>query len=200
MVLLEGKNHIPFFWLLLLGQEDIDFFQEKMKNAVEPDELNLGLDKLKALVRAAGRRDYVERYYALCLPLYDDWLYFMQISDFSDRKIYVDLYEICSCYESQERFIDSLRRAVACFDEDREAWYETSIADTCGYDSRDRNKKRFSDFSEAYRAMNRKDIYGRFDKKIHLEKTLSTGKKTGWVVSALIFIAMLIAGILFFVR
>ncbi|MDR3261872.1 MAG: hypothetical protein LBT78_08570 [Tannerella sp.] len=200
-ILFEGNNHIPFFWLMLWGPEDIDFFYEKKnrlpQNEAEP--AGIGLDKLKALVRAADRREYVKRYYVTCLPLYDDWLYFMQISDFSDMKIYVDLDDLCSCYDSPEHFTDSLRRAIACFDENREAWYENTIADTCGYDGRNRNKKRFSDLSEAYREMNQKDIYGRFDKKLHLGKKLSGGKKTGLTILALVFIALLLAGIAYFV-
>jgi hypothetical protein len=200
-ILFEENNHIPFFWLMLLGPEDIDFFYEKKsllpQNGAE--QAGIGLDKLKALVRAADRRDYVKRYYAACLPLYDAWLYFMQISDFSDMKIYVDLDDICSCYDSPEHFTDSLRRAIACFDENREAWYENTIADTCGHDGRNRNKKHFSDLSETYREMNQKEIYGQFDKKIHLGKKLSRGKKTGLAVSVLVFIALLIAGITYFI-
>lgn len=204
MILFEGHHHIPFFWLMLLGQDDIDLFYEKssryVRNGTEKEPApEIELDKLQALVRLADRREYVEQYHAADLPLYDDWIYFMQTADFSDRKIYMDLYEISSCHESPERFTDSLRRAIACFDEHREAWYEHKIADTCGHESKDRSgRRRFSDFSETYREMNRKDVYGRFDEKIHLGRKMSAGKKRRLALALLLFIA-LAAGILLFI-
>ncbi|MDR3268669.1 MAG: hypothetical protein LBT83_06345 [Tannerella sp.] len=203
MVLFEGNNHIPFFWLMLFGQEDVDFLHEKICRPVHnrteyPASATLSLDKIKALIRTADRRSYVERYYASGLPLYDDWLYFMQISDFSDMRIYVDLYDISSCHESPERFVESLRKAIACFDENREVGHDNVIADMCGYEGRNKNKKRFSDFSDAYRMMNRKEIYGRFDKKLHLGKKKSRGRKTGLFLLLVAFVALLIAGIALF--
>lgn len=202
-VLFEGGNRIPFFWLTLLGQDDIDVFYEQISlrpaDGTQQRKCCFELDKLRALVRAADRRNYVAQYYASCLPLFDDWLYFMQITDFSDRKIYLDPDEICACYETPERFVDSLRRAITSFDDNRETWYESTVAATCGYESRNQLERGFGDFSKACREMNRKDIYSHFDKKIHLEKKQSVGKKIAWAVSITLFVALLAVAVFFFV-
>jgi hypothetical protein len=188
---------------MLLAPEDIDALHEKISRlspnpAEQGASTALGLDKTKALMQVAERRSYVAKYYASCLPLYDDWLYFMQISDFYDMKIYIDLCEISACYESTERFTDSLRKAIACFAEDQEIWHENTIADMCGHENRNTNKKRFSDFSEAYRMMNQKDIYGRFDKKIHLDKKMPYARKIRFYLLILGIIALVIAGVAFY--
>ncbi|MDR2041252.1 MAG: hypothetical protein LBP98_02910 [Tannerella sp.] len=202
-VLFEGGNRIPFFWLTLLGQEDIDAFyeQSRLRSASETEQHKccFELDKLRALVRAADRRDYLAQYSASCLSLFDDWLYFMQITDFSDRKIYLDMDEIGACYETPELFADSLRRAVTSFDDHRETWYESTVAAACGNESRNQLERRFSDFSETCREMNRKDIYSRFNKKIHLEKRHSAGKKIVRAVLIMLLLALLAAAVFFFV-
>jgi hypothetical protein len=203
-VLFEGGNRIPFFWLTLLGQDDIDVLYEQVRlhpaNGTEQRKCCFELDKLRALVRAADRRDYMAQYYASCLSLFDDWLYFMQITDFSDRKIYLDMDEICACYETPELFVDSLRRAVTSFDDHLETWYESTVVAACGYESRNQLERRFGDFSETCRDMNRKDIYNRFDKKIHLEKKRFLGKKTvRAAVFITLFVTLLAVAVFFFV-
>jgi hypothetical protein len=200
-VLFEGGNRIPFFWLTLLGQEDIEAYYGQIslpqQKGTEPRKCRFELDKIRALVRAADRRDYVAQYYAPCLPLFDDWLYFMQITDFSDRKIYLDPGEACTCHETPERFADSLRKVVVSFDSQGETWYESTIAATCGYEGRNRLERRFGDFSEVCREMNRKDIYSRYDKKIHLEKNRFTGKKIARAIFIILCVVLLAAAVFF---
>ena len=172
---------MPFFWLMLLSEDDIRHYSEKIKQAVHshtiPDDTSMALDKLKALIRATGRRGYIEKYYTSCLPLFDDWIHFLQISDFADMKIYVDLYEVSTCYPNPDAFEESLQRAIAGFDKNEQAWYENTVAGTCGYEARNKNKRRFVDFSGSYRDKNKKDIYGHFDQRIHLGKTMSPRKR-----------------------
>ncbi|MDR1674939.1 MAG: hypothetical protein LBR86_00480 [Tannerella sp.] len=201
-VLFEAGNRIPFFWLTLLDQDDVDAFYRQISlpsaDGTQPRKCCFELDKLRALLRAADRRNYVAQYYASCLPLFDDWLYFMQITDFSDRKIYLDTDEIRACYETPEHFADSLRKAIASFDDNRETWYESTVAAACGYEGRNRIERCFGDFSATCRDMNRKDIYSRFDKKIHLGKRRIFRKKTVRAIFMALFVALLAAAVFFF--
>jgi len=190
-VLFEGGHPIPFFWLMLLDLDDIDAIYEKVSNAAKSNDASqidaaVGLDKLKALTRAADRRNFVKQYYAVCLQLFDDWLYFMQISDFSDMKIYLDLYETSLNHHSPEHFAESLRRACICFDENTETWFDVSVAATCGREGQNNNKLRFSD-NASFRKMNRA-IYDNFDKKIHLSKKRLTPR----IRQVLLFIAVIV--------
>ncbi|MDR0348671.1 MAG: hypothetical protein LBH90_04150 [Tannerella sp.] len=200
-VLFEGSSSLPFFWLMLLDETDINLYREKISqlSGQEPHPFNtyIALDKLKAIARATKRRDYVKLYYKNCIPLFDDWIYFMQISDFYDRKIYMDLYHASQCYPVPDDFISSLLKAVACFDELKEAWYEETIAGTCGYDGRHKNKRRFNEFSDAYQELNRKNIYDKFEKKVHLGKRNSVKKKSVLIFFC-IFLAILSALFFFF--
>jgi len=184
IMLFEGKYQLPFFWLMLFNKEDIESYREKIAKMSEkdanPKDTTMVLDKLKAISRAAARRDYIKKHIITCLPLFDDWLYYLQIADFWEMNIYVDLYHIGSSYKNINDFCDSMLKAVVCFDEDIEAWNEETIVATCGYESRDNNKKLFSDFSKAYRELNNKNIYGRFDNKLHLNKKISYRKKI-WI-------------------
>lgn len=195
--LFEGGNPLPFFWLMLVGDDDIRHYSEKIKQASHtmPDDTSMALDKLKALAKATGRRNYIEKYYTSCLPLFDDWIYFLQISDFADMKIYVDLYEVSTCYTDLDDFEKSLQRAIAGFDKDEQAWYENTIAGTCGYEARNKNKRRFVDFSGSYRDKNKKDIYSHFDQRIHLGKTMSPHKRMLLTVLVLTAISLLIISI-----
>ena len=201
MVFFEGYHPIPFFWLMLLDKEDVEIYRRKIirlsKEEAEKQDTCMSLDKLKAISRAGDRRDYVQRFTVTCLPLFDDWLYFLQIAVFSDMKIYMDLYHISSSYSDLNVFCDSLLKAIDCFDNRIEAWSEVSVPATCGYEGRNHNKKRFSDISKAYRELNQQDIYGRFDKKLHLHKNMPYKKKKWFVVIFLLVLALMIAGILF---
>jgi hypothetical protein len=198
-VFFEGNHPLPFFWLMLFDKEDVESYRAKMsKKEDRQEDTNMVLDKLKAISRAADRRDYVKKHVITCLPLFDDWLYYLQVSDFSDMKIYVDLYHIGSHYNNINDFCDSMLKAIVCFDDDIEAWNEDTIAATCGYESRHNNKKRFSDMSKAYRELNQKDIYGRFDKKLHLKKQMSFRQKLWLVGSILLIIIALSAGIIWY--
>jgi len=198
--LFEGKHQLPFFWLMLLNNEDIETYRKKISNdAANPEDATMVLDKLQAIMRAAARRDYVKQHMITCLQLFDDWLYYLQISDFSDMKIYIDLFHIGSNYKNINEFCDSMLKAVFCFDEDIEAWNEETIAATCGYESRNNNTKLFSDFSKAYRELNNKNIYGRFDNKLHLNKKRSFRKKSWLIAVILLIIIALAVGVLRFV-
>ena len=197
-ILFEGKHTLPFFWLMLIDEEDVEIYRRKMAGMsaedITQDDTSMVLDKLKALSRAATRRDYVKKHLITCLSLFDDWLYYLQISDFSDMKIYVDLYHIRTSYNNINVFCDSILKAVICFDEDREAWNEDTIAATCGYEGRNNHKKPFYNMSKAYQDLNKRDIYGSFDKKIHLNKKMTFRKKIWLSVVALLIIIVLTTG------
>ena len=202
-MLFEGKHQLPFFWLMLLNKEDIETYREKISKLSEKDtnteeDTTMVLDKLKAISRAAVRRDYIKKHIITCLPLFDDWLFYLQISDFSDMNIYVDLNHIGANYKNINEFCDSILKAVICLDEDKEAWNEETIAATCGYESRNNNIKLFSDFSKTYRELNNKNIYGRFDNKLHLNKKMSFRKKI-WIfaIILLIMIALTVGSLKF---
>ena len=201
-ILFEGNHPLPFFWLMLFDKEDVEIYREKMAKILDEDakqeDISMVLDKLKALSRAAARRDYVKKHMITCLPLFDDWLFYLQTSDFSDMKIYVDLYHIGSSYHNINDFCDSMLKAIVCFDEDIEAWNEDTVAATCGYEGRSNSIKRFSDLSKAYRELNTKNIYGRFDKKLHLKKKMSFRKKTWLFSSILLIIIVLLVGVIWF--
>jgi len=200
LILFEGNHPIPFFWLMLLGKEDVERFRLKMSPLSEEDaaeqDTSIELDKLSAISRAADRRDYIKQFMLPCLPLFDDWLYFMQVSDFADMKIYVDVYSTGSSSGNINQFCDSLLRAIVCFDDNIEAWHEVSIPATCGYEGRNGTPKRFSDYSNAYRELNQKDIYGRFDKKLHLNSKRSFFKKRWLLVILLLLFALLVIGVI----
>ena len=199
LILFEGKHPLPFFWLMLLSEEDVEVYRSKMLQ-LSPQDVNpntsMSLDKLKAISRAANRRDYIKQYYHItCLPLFDDWLYFLQISDFSDMKIYVDLYETGTSYNDLNHFCDSMLKAIACFDENKEAWYEETVAGACGYEGNSNHKKSFGAMSKAYRKL-KKDSYKRFDKKLHLDKKMTAGKKKMLLAVILLLVILLIIAIL----
>jgi len=201
-VLFEAHHRLPFFWLMLFDKEDVETYRKKMMQLSENDagqkDTGIGLSKLKAISQAAGRRDYIKQYYATCLPLFDDWLYFLQISDFSDMHIYVDLYEIGSSYNDLNHFCDSMLKAIVCFDENKEAWFEDTVAATCGHEGRNKNKKRFNEMSKACQELNKKNMCGRFDQRLHLKKKRSSGKKRLFYVVVLLGVILLIAGIVWF--
>jgi len=198
-VLFEGSNPLPFFWLMLLDKADIDLYREKLLQLSGENRgqfnTSIAIDKLKAISCAARRRDYIKRYYKTCIPLFDDWIYFLQISDFYDMKIYIDLYQASQCYTFPDDFTSSLIRAIDSFDEFKEAWYEETIAGTCGYEGKHKNKRRFNEFSNAYLDLNRKNIYGRFEDKVHLRKRKTVKKKFIPIFLCIIFV---IIGVLFF--
>jgi len=202
-ILFEGNHLLPFFWLMLFDKEDIESYREEMAKTsdtdTEQEDNCMVLDKLNALLKVASRRDYVKKHMITCLQLFDDWLYYLQISDFSDMKIYVDLYHMESSYKNTNDFCDSLLKAIICLDKDIEAWNEDTIAATCGYESSNNNIKPFSNLSKAYRELNKKSIYGHFDKKIYLNKKNSFWKKR-WLLAAILLItATLFLGIVWYV-
>jgi len=201
VALFEGSNPLPFFWLMLLDKADIDTYKAKILKISGQDtsliDTSIAINKLDAISCAAKRRDYIKQYYKSCIPLFDDWIYYMQTADFSDMKIYVDLYQACLCYSSPEEFTDSLKRAIICFDEQKEAWCEETIAGTCGYEGKHRNKRRFSESSLAYQKLNQKNIYGGFEKKIHLGKKRSVKKKP-LIFVFLTLLLLLIGGLLYY--
>ena len=200
VMLFEGYHPIPFFWLMLLDKEDVEIYRKLITQLSQEDarhqDTSMCLDKLKAISRAGDRRDYVQQFTVTCLPLFDDWLYFLQIADFADMKIYMDLYQISSSYSTLNVFCDSLLKAIDCFDNRIEAWSEVSVPATCGYEGRNRNKKRFSEISKAYRELNQQDIYGRFDKRLHLHKNMPYKKKKWFFVIFLLALALLIGSFL----
>lgn len=203
VVLFEGNNPLPFFWLMLLDRDDIDFYKTKISqiSRMAPGQVDtsIAVDKLKALAHAANRRNYIKLFFKSCIPLFDDWLYFMQRSDFSDMKIYIDLYQACLCYPTPDEFADSLLKAISCFDEQKEAWYEETIAGTCGHEGKHKNKKRFNEISHAYQELNRKNIYGGFENKVHLGKKAPARKK-GHLIGICILLAIIIGILLFFIK
>ena len=202
-ILFEGRHTLPFFWLMLIDKENVERYREKMASMsledIEQEETSIVLDKLKALSRAASLRDYVKKHLITCLPLFDDWLYYLQTSDFADMKIYLDLYHSGSSYNNMNDFCDSILKAIVCFEEDREAWDEETITATCGYESRNKYIKPFSNLSKAYQELNKKNIYGGFDKKIHLNKKMSHRKKTWFVVAILLIISTLLFGVIWYI-
>lgn len=199
-ILFEGNNPLPFFWLMLLDKADVDFYRAKItqisQQEAEHSDTSIAVDKLKAISLAAGRRDYIKQYYQSCIPIFDEWIYFMQTSDFSDMKIYIDLYQARLCYPSPDEFAESLLKAITCFDEQKEAWYEETIAGTCGHEGRHKNKKRFNEISKSYQKLNRKNIYGGFEKKLHLDRKVPAKKKLQLIGTCIILI--IIIGILLF--
>ena len=202
-ILFEGNNPLPFFWLMLLNKSDVDFYKAKITQISriesEHSDTSIAVDKLKAISLAAERRDYIKQYYQSCVPIFDDWIHFMQTSDFSDMKIYIDLYQAHLCYPSPDEFADSLLKAITCFDEQKEAWYEETIAGTCGHEGRNKNKKRFNEISEAYRKLNQKNIYGGFEKKLHLDRKVPPKKKLQ-IIGMCIILAIIIGILLFFIK
>jgi hypothetical protein len=178
-VLFEGSYSIPFFWLMLIRHDDVAAYRETLRRLPPstpheaPNNTRLRLDKLKALLAAASRRNYVKRHFTTFLPLYDDWIYFMQTSDFSDMTIYLDLHNILSSDAQRACFIDGLQKAIDGFEENRDSWYEDTIAGTCGYEGRNKNKRRFERFSKTYRDLN---VINFNDKKIHLERKKTLGR------------------------
>ncbi|MDR1331824.1 MAG: hypothetical protein LBK07_06940 [Tannerella sp.] len=202
-ILFESSHPIPFFWLMLLDANSIAALYEKLKSIPRRgnvDEINtgFGLDKLTALIHAADRRDYVRQYYTVYLSLYDDWLYFMQISDFSDMKIYLDLYGTSLTHPTLEHFIDSLQKAVICFDENRDAWYDDTVAGMCGREGRNHNMPRFSDMSEAFREISRKELSGNFENRKRLHKKRLSFSKIKCVLFITLLVAAIAAGFYFF--
>lgn len=204
-ILFEGGHPVPFFWLMLLDADDIAALYEKLKRVprngnTEQIDTSIGLDKLKALTRAANRRDYVKQHYTVCLSLYDDWLFFMQISDFADMKIYIDLYETSLNHTSLEHFTDSLQKAVVCFDENKDAWYDITIAGTCGREGRNKNKRCLGDTSHAFQKINRKDRNGNFENvtRLHKKRFASKTKMKRTVLLTILFILALLAAACFY--
>ena len=175
VALFEGGNPLPFFWLMLLSHEDVELYCIRMRRltaaGASPSRATLRLDKLQAIMQATARRPYLVQHFAPWLQLFDDWIYFLQISDFSDMKIHLDLYTVSLYYPDVNQFEESLRRALDCFDRGIPAGYEETIAGTCGHEARNRNRRRFERFSESYREKIQEDIYGSGNRRIHLERS-----------------------------
>ena len=116
VALFEGGNPLPFFWLMLLSRDDVELYCIRMRRltaaGASPSRATLRLDKLQALMQATSRRPYLEQHFTPWLGLFDDWIYFLQISDFSDMKIHIDLYAVSTYYPDINTFEESLRRAL----------------------------------------------------------------------------------------
>lgn len=202
-VLFEGNYPLPFFWLMLLGPEDIEHYRKQLTGIplqkTGQIDTALAIDKLSAISRAAERRDYIKQYYKTCTFLFDDWIYFMQTADFSDMKIYIDLYPTSLSYPTPENFTNSLQKAISCFDDQKEAWYEETIAGTCGYEGRHKGKRRLSELSAAYKKLNRQNIYGAFENKINLGRKKPL-KNKGRLILFCILLGIAIGLLFFFMK
>ena len=149
-------------------------------------------------MQATSRRPYLEQHFTPWLGLFDDWIYFLQISDFSDMKIHIDLYAVSTYYPDINTFEESLRRALNSFDRSIPAEYEETIAGTCGHEARNHNRRRFERFSQTYREKAQEDIYGASNRRIHLEKnTLANDRgRVATLTVLLAIITLIIAGII----
>lgn len=202
VALFEGGNPLPFFWLMLLSRDDVELYCIRMRRltaaGASPSRATLRLDKLQALVQATSRRPYLEQHFSPWLGLFDDWIYFLQISDFSDMKIHIDLYAVSTYYPDINTFEESLRRALNSFDRSIPAEYEETIAGTCGHEARNHNRRRFERFSQTYREKAQEDIYGASNRRIHLEKnTLANDRgRVATLTVLLAIITLIIAGII----
>lgn len=201
VTLFEGGNPLPFFWLMLLSREDIELYCIRMRRltaaGASPSLATFRLNKLHALMQATARRPYLEQHFAPWLGLFDDWIYFLQISDFSDMKIHLDLYAVSLYYPDIAQFEESLRRAIDCFDRNIPAGYEETIAGTCGHEAHNHNRRRFERFSETYREKTKEDIYGLSNRRIHLERnTLSNDRgRLATLIILLALVALALASI-----
>jgi len=203
VILFESGNQLPFFWLLLMGKDDVFACQEKLSlHANEQSghaDTAIALNKLQALSRAAGRRDYVKQNYTpSCLALYDDWMLFMQIADFSDMKIYIDISGASRFYSDINLFTESLLRAIDGFERPAEVWYEETITGTCGREGHSIIKCRFSNLSETYRIFNQQDIYGYSDKSMRSKQRRTIPKKLWFILLIILLLALAIAGLVYF--
>lgn len=202
VALFEGGNPLPFFWLMLLSRDDVELYCIRMRRltaaGASPSRATLRLDKLQALMQATSRRPYLEQHFSPWLGLFDDWIYFLQISDFSDMKIHIDLYAVSTYYPDINTFEESLRRALNSFDRSIPAEYEETIAGTCGHEARNHNRRRFERFSQTYREKAQEDIYGASNRRIHLEKnTLANDRgRIATLTVLLAIITLIIAGII----
>ncbi len=202
VALFEGGNPLPFFWLMLLSRDDVELYCIRMRRltaaGASPSRATLRLDKLQALMQATSRRPYLEQHFSPWLGLFDDWIYFLQISDFSDMKIHIDLYAVSTYYPDINTFEESLRRALNSFDRSIPAEYEETIAGTCGHEARNHNRRRFERFSQTYREKAQEDIYGASNRRIHLEKnTLANDRgRVATLTVLLAIITLIIAGII----
>ena len=202
VALFEGGNPLPFFWLMLLSRDDVELYCIRMRRlaaaGASPSRATLRLDKLQALMQATSRRPYLEQHFSPWLGLFDDWIYFLQISDFSDMKIHIDLYAVSTYYPDINTFEESLRRALNSFDRSIPAGYEETIAGTCGHEARNHNRRRFERFSQTYREKAQEDIYGASNRRIHLEKnTLANDRgRVATLTVLLAIITLIIAGII----
>lgn len=202
VALFEGGNPLPFFWLMLLSRDDVELYCIRMRRltaaGASPSRATLRLDKLQALMQATSRRPYLEQHFTPWLGLFDDWIYFLQISDFSDMKIHIDLYAVSTYYPDINTFEESLRRALNSFDRSIPAEYEETIAGTCGHEARNHNRRRFERFSQTYREKAQEDIYGASNRRIHLEKnTLANDRgRVATLTVLLAIITLIIAGII----
>jgi len=202
VALFEGGNPLPFFWLMLLSRDDVELYCIRMRRltaaGASPSRATLRLDKLQALMQATSRRPYLEQHFSPWLALFDDWIYFLQISDFSDMKIHIDLYAVSTYYPDINTFEESLRRALNSFDRSIPAGYEETIAGTCGHEARNHNRRRFERFSQTYREKAQEDIYGASNRRIHLEKnTLANDRgRVATLTVLLAIITLIIAGII----
>lgn len=202
VALFEGGNPLPFFWLMLLSRDDVELYCIRMRRltaaGASPSRATLRLDKLQALMQATSRRPYLEQHFTPWLGLFDDWIYFLQISDFSDMKIHIDLYAVSTYYPDINTFEESLRRALNSFDRSIPAGYEETIAGTCGHEARNHNRRRFERFSQTYREKAQEDIYGASNRRIHLEKnTLANDRgRVATLTVLLAIITLIIAGII----
>ena len=202
VALFEGGNPLPFFWLMLLSRDAVELYCIRMRRltaaGASPSRATLRLDKLQALMQATSRRPYLEQHFTPWLGLFDDWIYFLQISDFSDMKIHIDLYAVSTYYPDINTFEESLRRALNSFDRSIPAGYEETIAGTCGHEARNHNRRRFERFSQTYREKAQEDIYGASNRRIHLEKnTLANDRgRVATLTVLLAIITLIIAGII----
>ena len=202
VALFEGGNPLPFFWLMLLSRDDVELYCIRMRRltaaGASPARATLRLDKLQALMQATSRRPYLEQHFSPWLALFDDWIYFLQISDFSDMKIHIDLYSVSTYYPDINTFEESLRRALNSFDRSIPAGYEETIAGTCGHEAHNHNRRRFERFSQTYREKAQEDIYGASNRRIHLEKnTLANDRgRVATLTVLLAIITLIIAGII----
>lgn len=194
MVLFEGYNPLPFFWLMLLDDASIGLYEKQIEQArvlgaLETD-YDLTLNKLQAISMAANRRDYIKHYFLHLLPLFDDWLFYLQIVDFYEMMIYIDFRAAVCSYPNQTLFCNGLRKAVACFDDDKEPWYDDALPNTCGYAVKGNTPRNFDQLSEVYQELYRQELCGSFSEKIHLPK--KTDRHAKWLLVVLLVLAILL--------
>lgn len=131
--LFEANNSLPFFWIALLDYhtlqntiqvwKDYEIFEashtEEVEDYLNNKSNNIIIDRQRFEENAARSRSFLQINFPTVIPLFDDFIQFIQLKFESDDKLEIDLIEITNFYDSFDEFWESIISEVKAIEENQ---------------------------------------------------------------------------------